>query len=291
VRGAQDDHPDAHEAAVERALTALGSVRRRSPSPYASSWPLEEVELERPDGSTLRLLLKRLWPAPASRPSFLCDPAREIEAYRLLEPERLGAPRCYGSGGGWLLLEKVEGVELWQRGDLDAWQAVARWVAGLHERFAGRELRARRLLRHDRTLHRLLLARARERLGGRLGDLSAAGEVAIARLAALPRTVVHGELYASNVLIGRGDRVAAVDWEMAGAGPGVIDLAALVTGWEGDERRALVAAFGAVEEADLAAAELLLALQWLGWTPGWRAPPEHRRDWLAQARAAAERLR
>jgi hypothetical protein len=34
----------------------------------------------------------------------------------------------------------------------------------------------------------------------------------------------------------------------------------------------------------------LLALQWLGWAPDWQAPPEHRRDWFSEARAAANML-
>lgn len=293
---------------LERALARLGEVRRRVPYLYTSSWPLEEVELKRPDGSALHVLVKRLGgPAPASRPGFLRDREREIAAYRLLEPERFGAPRRHANGRGWLVLEKVPGVELWQRGDLDAWRAVARWAASVHERFAGREPRVAGLLCHDEALHRRLLARALAQIGEQRLDerrsgerpldgqpqdaLARASEVAIARLAALPRTVIHGELYPSNVLLGERGRVAAVDWEMAGGGPGVLDLAALVTGWSEEGRAAIVAAYGEVEDGDLAAAELLLAVRWLGWAPGWQAPAEHRRDWLAQARAAAGRLR
>jgi Ser/Thr protein kinase RdoA (MazF antagonist) len=225
----------------------------------------------------------------ASKPPHICDPTREVEAYELLGPERLGTPCCYASGRWWLVLEKVTGVELWQRGDLEAWQDAARWAARLHRRFAGEPPSSRRMLRHDETLHRLLLTHALARIGKPLEELRRPCEVAIARLRALPHTVIHGELYASNVLVGDG-RIAAVDWEMIAQGPGVIDLAALVTGWEGDDRRAILAAYGGVEEADLAAAQLLLALQWLGWAPDWQAPPEHRRDWFSEARAAANML-
>jgi aminoglycoside phosphotransferase (APT) family kinase protein len=119
--------------------------------------------------------------------------------------------------------------------------------------------------------------------------LAPAAQVAFARLARLPRTLIHGELYASNVLVS-GDRIAAVDWEMAAIGPGVIDLAALVTGWDPDSQRRIVAAFGEVAPADRAAARLALALQWLGWSARWDAPAEHRCDWLAEAREAASEL-
>ena len=43
------------------------------------------------------------------------------------------------------------------------------------------------------------------------------------RLVRLPRTLIHGELYPSNVIVGRGhhrERVCPVDWEMAALGPG-----------------------------------------------------------------------
>ena len=61
-----------------------------------------------------------------------------------------------------------------------------------------------------------------------------------------PRTFVHGELYPSNVLVVRDDRhprVCPIDWEMAAIGPGLIDLAALVGGWDPPERERLVAAY------------------------------------------------
>ena len=77
---------------------------------------------------------------------------------------------------------------------------------------------------------------------------------------------------------------------MAATGPGVIDLAAVVTGWDGDRRAAIMAAFGAVDRLDLAAARLVLALRWIGWAADWQPPVEHRRDWLAEAGRAAEAL-
>ena len=35
---------------------------------------------------------------------------------------------------------------------------------------------------------------------------------------------------------------------------------------------------------------LHLAVQWLGWDPGWSPPDEHRHDWLAEALSAADKL-
>jgi aminoglycoside phosphotransferase (APT) family kinase protein len=134
----------------------------------------------------------------------------------------------------------------------------------------------------------------------------------VERLTALPVTFVHGEFYASNVLVhglaqeeeGEGLRVCPVDWEMAAVGPGLIDLAALTAGgWTADEREALALAYHAAfvphenwppaPEAFLVALDycrLHLAVQWLGWSPGWSPPPEHAQDWLDEALGLAEKL-
>jgi thiamine kinase-like enzyme len=95
-----------------------------------------------------------------------------------------------------------------------------------------------------------------------------------------------------------GVRIAPVDWEMAAIGPGLVDVAALTAGWGPEQRRELVDAYRdeiggdtetGMEEA-LACSRLHLAMQWLGWSPGWSPPPEHRRDWLGEALRAAEEL-
>jgi aminoglycoside phosphotransferase (APT) family kinase protein len=113
-------------------------------------------------------------------------------------------------------------------------------------------------------------------------------------------------MYASNVLIAGepgARRVCAVDWEMAAVGPGLMDLAALTSGsWREDHRQAIVMAYHeAIAEPEgwreteaflraLDACRLHIALQWLGWSPGWAPPPEHAHDWLDDALRLAERL-
>ncbi|HET7509352.1 MAG TPA: hypothetical protein VFJ65_03805, partial [Solirubrobacterales bacterium] len=135
-------------------------------------------------------------------------------------------------------------------------------------------------------------------------------------LLAQPRTVLHGEFYATNVLVappncikfspqeidnlmqfGDGARVAPVDWELAAAGPGLTDLAALVSGWPADDCEALVAAYAAepgvppFNARDLDLARLQVAIQWLGWAPpAWQPPEEKRHDWLNEAVELAEGL-
>ena len=128
----------------------------------------------------------------------------------------------------------------------------------------------------------------------------------IDRLAAVPAAFVHGEFYASNVLVdltpGR-LRVCPVDWEMAGLGPGLVDLAALVTGWAEEDREALALRYHSALPSRggwaptypefrvlLDCSRLMLAVRWLGWSPQWSPPEEHARDWLADAMELADGL-
>ncbi len=317
---------------LERLLTGHFGVRRRvasferRPCPFASSHVLEELDVLLDDGTRLELLRKRTacGAAHGVKPTFLRDPLREAWVYRaLLGPAELEVPVLYGVGGEgalegpWLLLERVSGRELYQVGETGAWEAAARWVALLHVRFRGfRPPPAARLVVHDPTFHRRWLRRARAlaRLEGAppatrraLDSLEQPVARAADRLATLPRTLLHGEYYASNVLVegeGPGTVPRPVDWEMASLGPGVIDLAALIAGgWEEAARERIVWAYrDALERAgghpanpvrfrgDLEAARLCLAVQWLGWSARWSPPPEQAGDWLAEARAAAARV-
>jgi hypothetical protein len=308
----------------------------RRPSLYRTSYPLEELDVRLEDGTALTLMFKdlnrqRLSPeARQVKPAFVYDPLRELETYRLiLAPSGLGTATCYGTvvdaaaGRYWLFLEKVAGVELYQVGDFALWRQAARWFAGLHSRFAGDVglaalADAVHLLTHTRDYYRLWMRRALEfantatgfpPVGKRpsLDWLASRYDQVVERLAALPVTVIHGEFYASNVLVqtlGEGVRVCPVDWEMAGLAPGLIDLAALTAGvWTEEERTALAleyhAALGPLEDgplgpdaflAALDCCRLHLAVQWLGWSPNWSPPAEHAWDWWGEALHLAEKL-
>jgi hypothetical protein len=102
---------------------------------------------------------------------------------------------------------------------------------------------------------------------------------ALPGLLSSPATVIHGELFPSNVLHGPGG-IRIVDWETAAVAAGEIDLAFLTHGdWEEelvDEclRRYRRARYGVAdpdERSDrrLLAARLYLALRWLGDEPEW----------------------
>jgi aminoglycoside phosphotransferase (APT) family kinase protein len=278
------------EQSLGRPIASIG----RKPYSYRTSHRIDALDVALVDGTRLELLLKDLRRseldprARLAKPAFLHDPGREVEAYRVLANADLGTPRCYDAGEHWVLLEKVEGVELWQLGELEAWVAAARWLARFHSHFARRAPVSDRLIRYDAGYFTLWPDRA-QRGHPVLARVVAAYERVVEILSALPTTFVHGEFYASNVLVAD-ERIAAVDWEMAGVGPGILDLAALVTGWGEEERTAIIAGYGDVPSQALDAAQLHLALQWLGWSRDWSPPPEHARDWVADAMTAAERL-
>jgi aminoglycoside phosphotransferase (APT) family kinase protein len=316
---------EALESALAEAGCALARLIRRRPSEYRTSFPLEELELTLEDGAELRLVCKQLeWDALTAearlaKPEFLHDPLREPAVYAtLLAPAALGAPRYYGSfvdpeaGRHLLFIEWVEGRELYQVGERELWEAAAAWLGTMHQSLAEPLDRRQdaRLLDHDAAYYRRWIDRARDFAGApgqppsrrrSIESLAPLYEAASEELLALPRTIVHGEFYASNVLVA-GDpahpRIAPVDWELAALAPGVIDLAALVSGnWSDEDRGAIAAAYRTTagpfspppRELDLA--RLYLAVQWLGWAePSWTPPPGQRQDWLGQALSLAEEL-
>jgi thiamine kinase-like enzyme len=299
---------------------------RRRPSAYRTSFPLEELDLTLEDGSELRLLLKDLaWAAldeeaRLAKPEFLHDPLREPAVYAsVLAPSSPGPPCYYGSAIDlkaeryWLFIERVEGRELYQVGDLELWQAVARWLGEMHASLAGdleRHAERARLIDYDETYYRRWIERAREFAAApgqpefrstALDWIAERYDRILEGLLELPKTVIHGEFYASNVLVvgeGRTPRICPVDWEMAASGPGLVDLAALISGgWGEGDREAIVSAYSSVsgvvafsrDRLDLA--RLHLAIQWLGWAPpSWTPPDGQRHDWLGEALALAEGL-
>ena len=257
------------------------------------------------------------------KPGFLYDPLREIKTYReILARHRLGTARFYGAVVRpdediyWLFLEKVPGVRLSQSRKYSSWLEAARWLASLHLRFSGEgetlnrsapllRLRCPVLPAVARASRDVSVHRARS-VG--LGILGCNYGRAIERLIRLPSTLIHGEFYASNILVQEtreGCRIRPVDWEMAAVGPGLIDLAALSSGaWAEHERTTMAAAYHDAllsqgwpsfpfEDLLLALDDcrLHLAIRWLGWAPDWSPPPENAHDWLGEAIALGEKMR
>jgi hypothetical protein len=281
------------------------------PHAYRTSHPLTNVEVAYTDGSSESLVLKDLGPdclAHRSRDgesSLADDSLREIEVYRcVLAGAGLGTAAFRGAlvdqsrGRFWLVIERVEATELWQL-SLGAWCRTATWLAHMH-----RACRAEsdHLVRWTPKYAKAWIARANEFCSDPAVRLVAQrSDELVERLLSLPSGFIHGELYASNVLVDvRRGRVCPVDWEMAGVGPFLLDLAALASGaWTDGERGEIAAAYlqgtGGVTSFDdlltnLDVCRLYIALYWLGWSPGWVPPPEHAHDWLADVNVLVEKV-
>jgi hypothetical protein len=274
----------------------LGVERvRRTPWPYASSLPMEQIDIA---GSPALLFKDLTLSEELQRPGFLGDRRREITAYTdILGDLDIDTPAYRASvideQRAWLFLELVDGVPLWQIGEIEVWETAARCLAMLH---AVPPPLTRGLLRYDAD-H---LSR-RFALTASLPRAAEIGARVAARLAELPSRFIHGEFYPSNILVQREAelvRVRPVDWEMSGLGPGVLDLAALTAGsWIDADRARIERAYVDACPAelrprpdDLDFARLLLAAQWTGWSPGWSPPPQHRHNWQAVALELIERL-
>ncbi len=299
------------EAGLAAQRVELGGALRVDPVPsrYSTSYALHDLTVLREDGPPLALVVKDLeWAsmlpeARRTKPRFLYDPSREIGVYRhALDRDVLGTARCYAAvddddRGSWILLERVPGVPLVEVGDRGPWRRAMRWLARFHARSAAnRGAPLLPLLRHDEPFYRMWMDRARRFVPDpRLAWVAARYDTVVERLLAQRPTFIHGELYASNVLVD-GDRVCPIDWEMAGTGPALVDVAALTAGpgWNADDEMALLRAYREDVDAeffrDLDACRAYLAIQWLGWSASWTPPLELAHDWLAVAVAATERL-
>lgn len=291
----------------------------RRESRYRTSFPIEELEVEIPGEGRVEIVCKRLdreglgATARLAKPLFLHAAGREVEVYeRLLPRGPAGPPRFFGAeveaGRTRLFIERVEGRPLAEVGERELWEVAADWLGRFHAAF--RDAHAdpspsAPLVEHDADFHRLWLVRARSfapsgsRVAATLDWLDARHGQVVDALSRMERTLLHGEFYASNVLVaggGRSTRVAPVDWELAGPGPGALDLAALVCGWPPADREAMRRAYGVgrgreLPVRDLDLARLQVAIQWLGWAPPeWKPPPTQRRDWAAEAIEVAEEL-
>jgi hypothetical protein len=249
----------------------IAGLKRRSQA--ASSHAIERLGVIMASGERLPVVFKRLQPGDE-----LYGNEREVLIYRrLLDGERFGAPALYasvyeeGERRYWLFLEDV-GSSTLDEGDVEEWLAAARWLAGMHGTYHGREddLRALGcLMEHGPDFYHLVAQTARRNLelaGAtkalvRFDALMGCYDSLVSYLVSQPRTLVHGDIFAQNLIIQAGGqsttdfksvpRIRAIDWESAAIGLGAWDLARLVDGW-GSMKVAFIAAYLAEFERHVA---------------------------------------
>lgn len=290
-------------------------------SEYSSSFSIELLDVTFQNGHMLSIFFKNLSINSMIRESrevkhqFFYDPEREVAVYKsILSHDDLNTAKYYGSvvdrsaDRYWLFIEYVSGLEMYQVGEFETWRQVARWLGVFHAKFVGQvgELQKRApLLSYDRSYFQLWPQRAlafshhsSPGIRARLEKALSRYDAVIERLLQLPATLLHGDFYASNILaqFDGGVRICPVDWDMAALGPGFIDLAALISGqWKETQQDDLIKTYLGRKPTestrkDIACCQLHLAIQWLGWSPDWQPPREHRQDWVSQAVYLAESL-
>ena len=311
-------------AIVEVAMPGATVIRR--PSLYATSYRLEEIEARYPGEPTRHFMAKHLGreamteAGRRSRPQAPDCTGRELTVYRdILSGTDLTTPALIGGWAdthrGALVLEWVRGAPLAEIGDFSTWEAAARWLARMHMTFAAPlsgtdpSWKHPSLVHYDRQLLQAAGRRGLERAAEQqLGSartrtsLAEAHERGLGALTTAESTVVHGDFYPSNIIVSA-DRIAVVDWELAGWGPAELDLAALIAGaWGYEQRRALTLAyhleasergrtdsFAALMQR-VSLATVVIALRWIGAAPDWKAPDDHHRDWFADAMSVLDHL-
>ncbi len=303
------------DAAVRRAAGPGAEVRdvHRAPSPYAGVFPAEVVSVELASGERISIFVKHLGEEQRSHPDKRVR-EREVRVYgELLGDRGLPVPRFLGSerndatGCRELFLEYVDGWNLKYQG-LRHWYAAARRLAQLHLAFArqgDRLLERDFLLRLDRDYLLAWAGRAvaavsslsvelANRLQRTVDDLGAAVDL----LAEQPPTLVHNDLAPKNVIADTSaspNRTCIVDWEMAGVGCGLMDLAHLTHGLPPRAAERMLDLYGeeltgtglmpSHEEGTrlLASCRLHGALYRLAHAEAWRLPPERVEEWIADS--------
>jgi hypothetical protein len=173
-------------------------------------------------------------------------PAYEAVVYAAMDEALDGqSPRCYGSfedsHGTTLVLAFLPDVERVNKAGTQGLVRVAERLGNLHRRSKEVAASGEALNRFDRQHFELWSARFDEfspdTLSSLLGALESLRADVVEILVRAERTVVHGELFPSNVLVADSD-VFFIDWETAGIGPGELDLATLtIGGWPPRVRR------------------------------------------------------
>lgn len=254
-------------------MVHVTAVRRRA-NPHSTLLPTEVLELDLSSGDAVSVFVKRLDETQPEHPDKQRRD-RELMLYEdLLADADLPVARCLGvrrerdGRARELYLEYLDGLDLRYRG-LEHWYVAAGRLADLHRHFAERPdlHRARQfLLRLDERYFEAWAERAlaevaqmhpdaAARLAREIEDL----EPATAPLAAQPITLVHNDLSPKNAVAVTSvepERLAFVDWELAGAGCGALDVVHLAFGLDPEARRRLFDAYWiALEGSPLAIAD------------------------------------
>ena len=220
------------------------------PSEYSSWYASDIVTVELSDGDQLRIFLKNFGCYKHRKDGMEQRRERELRVYKqLLAEANLGSAKYYGSvwdesrGRYWLLLEFVEGTVV-RYCEFQYWLAAVEWLGRMHAYFARHVERLERgnfLQIHDadffwRTADVALRAvnHISAPLGDRLVKVIKQYHGIVGLMASQPKTLVHGAYLPSQILVNTDTeplRICPLDWELAGIGSGLYDLAFFTDGF------------------------------------------------------------
>lgn len=165
--------------------------------------------------------------ATAKRASY----ANELKFYQTIRPSsrvpKLLASRVTPDEDWLLVLEDLDAAGFHRRTDAahgKDLEAVLHWLAEFHVQFLGRPWPARGTYWHLEARREELAAIEDPVLRGVAPELDA--RLATARF----QTLVHGDAKDENFCFSADHRVAAVDFQYFGYGPGIVDIAYLLHG-------------------------------------------------------------
>jgi Ser/Thr protein kinase RdoA (MazF antagonist) len=241
--------------------TVSVSALKREVNRFSSLYPADILSVTLADGIGVSLFLKHVGEEEADHPDKNYF-GREVRIYEeLLQDSALPVPRYYGAK--WnphsrhheLFLEYINGWNLKYQG-LTHWFTAARKLAQLHAHFAAHADRLRAcdfLLKLDERHFTRWAEKAWSAVAARSAPLAARLEHVLASydrvvglIAGQPATLVHNDLAPKNVLADPTTdpaRICFIDWEVAGASCGLLDLVHLKYGLDPDDDRRMCDAY------------------------------------------------
>lgn len=191
-------------------------------------------------------------PRGVNRAGLAAGGLREVGVYRSLAPQlpmQTPALIVADPAGSWMVLEAVAADVPAAAWTAEHYRTAIRALVTLHERFwnLAEDLSVypwlARPLTNDFEIyvmaavgamekmmiddHHRLITRSLEVLTG-LGQMLTQVEVMAGKLRAAPPTLLHGDYQPGNIALQEEDEMVVFDWQLAGVGPGVLDLITFV---------------------------------------------------------------
>jgi hypothetical protein len=222
---------------LERALRSLiGDLTlvSRVPGEYESTHPLEDVTVATEEES-LDIVCKYSPRYVDPMTGHQRGAAYESSIYFHAFPDPdLATPTYYGTfplGGGvdCIVLQRVPGYRIHHSVYPRALVEICANLGRFHSTGVGNVPRQHNVFNRG---HFSRVFNEMVRMPGVSSKLQNLDSIVVDTLSNAPRTLIHGELYPQNVLVNDLGPVV-IDWESAGVGPGVFDLAVLTQGsWD-----------------------------------------------------------